>query len=114
MDTDGARQEEGTRFHKINLARCNWLGAAPDFIKNAGKTTVELASDAAFGGTPGTTPPSRRGHPGLSRREWRALLGLCGFDLEAAWAFIAQGGMPSDGIIEAVDVAANGDMGLVA
>ena len=51
---------------------------------------------------------------GLARKEWRAFLALCGFGLEAAWAFIPEGGMPPDGIVEAVDVAAKGDFGLGA
>lgn len=29
---------------------------------------------------------------GLARKEWRAFLRLCGFSLEAAWAFAPQGG----------------------
>ena len=55
-----------------------------------------------------------RGGDGLARKEWRAFLSLSGFGLEAAWAFIAQGGMSPDGIIEAIDIAANGDVGLPA
>ena len=51
---------------------------------------------------------------GLARKEWRAFLRLCGFGLEAAWAFIAEGGMPPDGMIEAVDIASKGDFGLGA
>lgn len=34
--------------------------------------------------------------------------------LRAAWAFVSQGGMSPDGIIEAIDIAANGDVGLSA
>lgn len=49
---------------------------------------------------------------GLALKEWRAFLLLCGFSLEAAWDSVSQGGMPPDGIIESVDVAANGDVGL--
>jgi hypothetical protein len=39
---------------------------------------------------------------------------LCGCGLEAAGAFISQGGMPPDGIVKAVDATADGDVGLAA
>ncbi len=48
----------------------------------------------------------------LPGKSGERFLRLCGFGLEAAWAFVSQGGMPPDGIIEAVDIAANGDVGL--
>ena len=49
--------------------------------------------------------------PGISGERFTRLSRL---GLEAAGAFISQGGMPPDGIIEAVDIMSNGGCGLAA